>query len=167
MAEEYDEYEELPKSRSQVKREIQELHALGKQLSKLPEKHLLSIPISDKLREAITAARSMKLAALKRQLKFIGGLMLDEDESSIRIALEKAKKPHQDEVNQFHEIEQWRDHLLQGDQELITDLANKFENFERQYVGQLIRNAKKEQANNKSPKSSRLLFKYLSELQAN
>ena len=167
MAEEYDDYEELPKSRSQVKREIQELHALGKQLSQLPEKQLQAIPISDKLREAIATARPMKMAALKRQLKFIGGLMQDEDESSIRIALEKAKKPHNDEVNQFHEIEQWRDHLLQGDQELINDLANKFQNFERQHVGQLIRNAKKEQTNNKSPKSSRLLFKYLSELQAN
>ena len=43
----------------------------------------------------------------------------------------------------------------------------KFEQFERQYVGQLIRNAKKEQTQNKPPKSARLLFKYLSELQQN
>jgi len=167
MIQEIDDYEELPISKSQIKRELQELHALGKQLSQLPEKQLTTIPISDKLREAIAASRKMKLAALKRQLKFIGGLMQDEDEALILAALEKAKKPHRDEVNQFHEIEQWRDHLLQGDQELMNELANKFESFDRQRVGQLIRNAKKEEANNKPPKSSRLLFKYLSELQNN
>jgi ribosome-associated protein len=55
---------------------------------------------------------------------------------------------------------------LEGNQELISELADKFENFERQHVNQLIRNAKKEQTNNKAPKSARLLFKYLSELQS-
>lgn len=165
MEQEYEDYEELGKSKSQIKRELLELHALGKQLTELPDKHLISIPISDRLREAIVAAKKMKLAALKRQLKFIGSLMQDEDEGLIRSALEKAKKPHKEEVEQFHEIEQWRDHLLQGDQDLINDLANKFENFERQHVNQLIRNAKKEHEKNKPPKSSRLLFKYLVELQ--
>lgn len=156
--------DEVPISKSQVKRELQELYELGKQLSQLPEKQLATIPISEKLSDAIAAARHMKLAALKRQLKFIGGLMKDEDELKIRQALEKAKKPHKDEVNQFHEIEQWRDKLLQGDQDLINDLAKKFKDFERQRVRQLIRNARKEQKNNKPPKSSRLLFKYLTEL---
>jgi len=165
MEQDYEDYEEPGKSKSQVKREMLELQALGKKLVELPEKHLLQIPIADKLKEAIVAARSMKLAALKRQLKFIGGLMQDEDEALIRSKLDELKKPHKVEVEKFHEVEQWRDYLLQGDQELMNDLAGKFENFERQYVSQLIRNAKKEQANSKPPKSSRLLFKYLSELQ--
>lgn len=166
MEQDYDEYEELGKSKSQVKREMHELHALGKQLVELPESHFLEIPVSDKLREAVVAAKKMKLAALKRQLKFISGLMQDEDDVAIRAALEKLKRPHKQQVEQFHEVEKWRDSLLEGDQDLITELANKFDNFERQRVGQLIRNAKKEQANNKPPKSARLLFKYLSELQS-
>lgn len=165
MEEDYDDYEVLGKSKSQVKRELQELQVLGKQLVTLPEKHLVHIPVSDKLREAVIAARSMKKIALSRQLKFIGSLMKDEDEALIRTALQKTHKPHKEEVEQFHEVEQWRDYLLRGDQDLLNDLANRFENFERQHVNQLIRNAKKEQANNKPPKSSRLLFKYLAELQ--
>lgn len=166
MEQDYDEYEEFGKSKSQIKRELHELHGLGKQLVGLPDSHFLQVPVSDKLREAVTAARKMKLAALKRQLKFIGGLMQEEDETAIRNALEKIRKPHKQEVEQFHEVEQWRDSLLEGDQELINKLATKFENFERQRVNQLIRNAKKEQVNNKPPKSARLLFKYLSELQS-
>ncbi len=165
MEQEYEDYEEFGKSKSQVKRELLELQALGKQLVALPEKHLINIPVSDRLREAVIAAKSMKKIALSRQLKFIGSLMKDEDEVSIRSALEKTHKPHKDEVNEFHEVEQWRDHLLQGDQDLLNELANKFESFERQHVNQLIRNAKKEKIQNKPPKSARLLFKYLSELQ--
>jgi ribosome-associated protein len=163
MEQEYE--EEFGKSKSQVKREMHALHDLGKALVELPDSHMEQVPVSDKTREAITAAKKMKLAALKRQLKFIGGLMQEEDEVAVRAALEEIRKPHQKEVEQFHEVEQWRDLLLQGDQALFNDLANKFESFERQRVNQLIRNAKKEQANNKPPKSSRLLFKYLVELQ--
>ncbi|MBL1143180.1 MAG: DUF615 domain-containing protein [Proteobacteria bacterium] len=163
---EHDYEEEFGKSKSQIKRELNELHMLGKHLVRLPDKQLCQIPVSEKLKEAIVAAKKMKLTALKRQLKFIGGLMQEEDEELIRSTLEELKKPHKQEVNQFHEVEQWRDHLLQGDQDLINDLSEKFKNFERQRVSQLIRNAKKEQTNNKPPKSARLLFKYLTELQS-
>lgn len=159
-------FEDLPKSKSQVKRDLQELKMLGKQLISLPDKQLLNIPISDKLREALISAKIMKSGALSRQLKFIGSLMQNEDEIAIRSAVDKSQQPHQDEVNEFHEVEQWRDYLLQGDQALLNELADKFEDFERQRVNQLIRNAKKEHKLNKPPKSERLLFKYLAELQA-
>ena len=160
------EIEELPISKSQIKRDLNELKLLGKQLVSLADKQLIYIPVSNKLREAIVAAKSMKHIALSRQLKFIGSLMKDEDESLIRSALEKSKKPHKKEVKEFHELEQWRDQLLQGDQVLFNELADKFESFERQHVNQLIRNAKKEENLSKPPKSARLLFKYLSELQS-
>lgn len=159
------EFDELPKSKSQVKRELQELHVLGRKIFELPEKQLNNIPISEILMEAILAAKTMKHGALSRQIKYIGNLMPNEDEASIRKALDRLQKPHKAEVNAFHTLEEWRDRLLQNDQALINELALKFDKFERQYVGQLIRNAKKEQAQDKSPKSARLLFKYLSELQ--
>lgn len=45
-----DEFEEdLPKSKSQIKREMYELRALGKELVELSSKQLLDIPLSDKL----------------------------------------------------------------------------------------------------------------------
>lgn len=90
---------------------------------------------------------------------------IKEDEVAIRFALDKADKPHKEEVDKLHKLEQWRDNLLQGDQDLFNELLGRFEDFDRQYVNQLIRNAKKEHKLSKPPKSSRLLFKYLSELQ--
>ncbi len=158
---------EQPKSKSQIKRELLELQALGKQLVDLPDKQLINFPISEKLRDAILAAKTMKHGALSRQFKYIGNLMPNEDDASIRKALDKLQQPHRDEVNALHLLEEWRDRLLQSDQVLLDELALKFDEFERQYVGQLIRNSKKEQAQNKPPKSARLLFKYLSELQQN
>lgn len=158
------EIEETAKSKSQIKRELQELKGLGKQLVELPDKQLLGVPISDKLREAIHAAKNMRHGALSRQLKYIGNLMPDEDEALISKALDKLRQSHKEEVNAFHKLEEWRDRLLQGDQDLLDKLAIEIDGFERQYVGQLIRNAKKEHKQNKSPKSARLLFKYLSEL---
>ena len=162
---EQQEFDDLPKSKSQIKRELQELQTLGKQLVELPDKQLINVPISDKLRDAILAAKTMKHAALSRQFKYIGNLMPNEDEAAIRKALDELQRPHKNEVNTFHILEEWRDRLLKGDQSFLDELASKFDKFERQYVGQLIRNAKKEQMLNKPPKSARLLFKYISELQ--
>ena len=159
--------EEDYKSKSQIKRELHALQDLGRQLFELPERQLEHFPVSDNLREAIHTAKSMKAkhGALKRQLKYIGGLMVDEDEVAIHKALDALRNAHQQEVDQFHELEQWRDKLIVGDQDLFEELANKFEQFERQHVSQLIRNARKEQQLNKPPKAARLLFKYLTDLQ--
>jgi len=159
--------QDLPKSKSQIKREMHKLQALGKQLVELSPKQLVDIPLSEKVRDAIVSARTLKHGAIRRQLQYIGSLMPKEDEASIRTMLHKLQQPHKDEVKAFHELEQWRDQLLLGDQDFLNELANKFVNFDRQHVRQLIRNANREQEKNKPPKSARLLFKYLTEMQSN
>ena len=156
--------EEQPKSKSQIKRELRELQALRKQLVELPQKQLVDIPVSDKLRDAVVDAKILRHGAIRRQLQYIGKLMVKEDEASIRSALYKLQQPNKDEVNAFREIEQWRDQLLRDDYDLLDELTNRFTNFDRQHIRQLIRNAKKEQELNKPPKSARLLFKYLTEM---
>lgn len=155
------------KSKSQVKRELQELQALGKQLTNVPNKQLVDFPLSEKLRDAILAAKTMKQGALSRQLKYIGGLMPDEDIDAVRVALNTLNKSHQDEVDQYHQIEIWRDRLLEGDEIVFDELMDSFASFDRQHVNQLLRNAKNEQRLSKPPKSARMLFKYLAEIQEN
>ncbi len=159
--------EEQEKSKSQIKREMHELQALGKQLVGLPHKQLVNIPMSDKLRYAVIAAKTLKRGAIRRQLQYIGKLMPKEDEASIRTALNELQQPHKDEVDALHEIERWRDQLLLGDQGLLNELATRFVNFDRQHITQLIRNATREQEQKKSPKSARLLFKYLIRVKTN
>ena len=91
--------------------------------------------------------------------------MPKEDEASIRTALNELQQPHIEEVDAFHEVERWRDQLLRDDYDLLDELVNRFVNVDRQHVRQLIRNARKEQKQNKPPKSARLLFKYLIDIQ--
>jgi len=155
-----DEFED-EKSKSQIKRELLELKALGRTLISLPVKDLDKLVLPERLYESVVKAQSMSHGALKRETGFIGRLIADEDHETIAANVAKLKQFHQGEVKQFHELEQWRDHLLSGNNDVMTMLHHQLESFDGQYVRQLVRNAAKEAKLNKSPKSARLLFKYL------
>jgi ribosome-associated protein len=155
------------KSKSQIKRELHALHDLGRDLVELPRKALHQIPLTDETREAIVEAKHLKMEALRRKLKHIGKLMRDEDADSIQIALDKLRQPHEKEVSEFHEVEGWRDSLLAGDDAVLEELCGRFVDIDRQHLRQLVRNAKKEEALNKAPKSARVLFRYLKGLVEN
>jgi ribosome-associated protein len=149
------------KSKSQIKREFKAFQDLGKQLVELPKKQLDNIPLSEAMRELIVTAQSLKHGVLNRQIRLIGRRMPEENIESIQQTLAKLQRPHKQAVGELHELEQWRDRLLRGDQTAFDELANKHTDFDRQHASQLIRNAKKELDAGKPPKSSRLLFKYL------
>jgi len=134
---------------------------LGRTLISLPVKDLDKLVLPERLYESVVKAQSMSHGALKRETGFIGRLIADEDHETIAANVAKLKQAHQGEVKQFHELEQWRDHLLSGNNDVMTMLHQQLESFDGQYVRQLVRNAAKEAKLNKSPKSARLLFKYL------
>lgn len=156
---------ELVKSKSQMKREMQALRDLGKELVDLPVSVLKKIDLSEAVYEAVTLAQGLKREALRRQLQHIGKLLREEDEAATRQALAQIAQPQRDEVRALHEIEHWRDRLINGDDEIINQLVERFPAAERQQLRTLVRNARKESELDKPPKSSRLLFKYLKELQ--
>lgn len=153
------------KNKSQEKRRMLALRALGERLVALGNSELEVMPLPQPLRDAVDAARKYKRTALQRQYKYIEGLMRDVDVDAIRQALDKQARPHREAVQVFHEVEQWRDRLLAGDDALLDDLPIRFEHADRQRLRQLVRNARKERETDKPPKSARLLFAYLSELQ--
>lgn len=160
-----DEWED-EKSKSQVKRELLALKDLGKELLKLPVKDLNKLNLSERLYEALLKAQDMQKGALKRQVATIGGLMVHEDYNQIKENLDKIRQEHNGQVKQFHQLEQWRDELLSGDKEVMSVLRSQFDSFDMQHVRQLVRNANKEAAAEKPPKSSRILFKYLQQCQS-
>ncbi len=152
------------KSKSQVKRELMALQKLGKDLIEMKGKGLNDLPLSDVMRNAILHARTLTRGALKRQLQFIGGLMVREDVEAITKQLNNQLQPIKQEVDAFHQVESWRDGLIAGEVGLLDELIDQYEKLDRQYLTQLIRNAKKEREQQKTPKSARLLFDYLSSL---
>ena len=158
--------DEGQKSKSQIKREMQALRDLGVELITLPPSRLEQLPLSPQLQEAVIAARGFKKEALRRQVQHIGGLLREEDAEAIRQALQALRQPHRKEVQAFHEVEQWRDRLLAGDDACLEEVVTRFDQVDRQHLRQLVRNARKEQERGSAPKSARSLFRYLAELQA-
>lgn len=155
------------KSKSEVKRELLELKDLGKELIALPVKDLNKLDLTERLMDAVLKAQPMTHGALKREIGRVGKIMVDEDYEQIQTNLKKIKQAHNGEVKQFHLLEQWRDELIAGDKEVMNVLVGTFTDLDIQYLRQLIRNAQKETKQEKTPKSARLLFKYLQEQQAN
>ena len=160
------EYAERP-NKTRLKLVTQHQHNLGKQLTQLNLNQLDNIPLSVYFKNAILATKKLKKGALKRQLKYISALMGEEDVPAIETALQQQNLPDQQAVAVLHQIEQWRDQLISGDKRLLNQLIQQFPRLEPQYINQLIRNALREQKQNKTPKSARVLFRYLKELEQN
>ncbi len=156
-------YKERP-NKTQLKRDMKALHDLGRKLVELAPSKFSEITLSERMHDAIFLAKKLKKAALQRQLRFISSIMVEEDVETILLQLKQIALPQQQETDAFHELEKWRDKLIAGDNDLIHELVETL-NADRQHLRQLVRNASKEAQLNKPPKSSRLLFKYLKELQ--
>ena len=152
---------EFEKSKTQVKQELNALKELGRALIALPVKDLQKLDLSEALYDAILSAQSMSKGALKRQVGYIGGLIANSDHEAINTKLQQLKQPHQGQVKQFHQLEQWRDRLLSGENEVYAELIHAFDDFDVQHVRQLVRNAQREAKQDKPPKSARQLFQYL------
>jgi ribosome-associated protein len=167
MDDEYEEgfeYAERP-NKTQIKRELKVIHDLGVTLVDLDDTSLVALALSDNLLAEIKATQAMQKTALKRQLKRLAGLLREENVEQIQNDLERLKQPHRKEVETFHQLERWRDALLAGDKAVMDELFQQIPGFDGQYIRQLVRNANKEKAQNKPPKSARLLFQYLKDNQ--
>ncbi len=151
-------------NKTQLKREMKALHDLGRELVELPISKFDQLTLSERMIDALMQAKKLKKSALQRQLRYISGIIKEEDTDTIRQQLERMALPRQQAKDAFHEVENWRDRLLAGDNELINELLEKYAQADRQHIRQLVRNAAREAQNNKPPKSSRLLFQYLKEL---
>lgn len=161
-----DELEEGP-SKTEIKRQMLALQALGEKLTRLKDKELARIPIEDdRLMEAILESRNIRSNnARKRHLQFIGKLMRDIDPTPIENALEALHKPAKVANEKFHELEGLRDDVLAAGVNGVEKIMAKWPDADRQQLRQLVLQAQREKKNNKPPAASRKLFRYLRELQ--
>jgi ribosome-associated protein len=152
---------DLPKSKSQRKRDMTELQDLGAELEALPKDRLARVPMPEALSDAILAARKITShEGKRRQMQFVGKVMraLDDDEvAAIRAALEGFKGTSKAETAKLHLIERWRDLLLADDANL-TKFLGEHPDVDVQSVRNIIRNARKEKELTKPPKYYRELF---------
>ncbi|WP_253283421.1 ribosome biogenesis factor YjgA, partial [Cedecea davisae] len=74
------------------------------------------------------------------------------------------KNRHNQQVSLFHKLEALRDRLVEEGDEAMAEVLRLYPQADRQQLRVLIRNAQKEKAANKPPKSYRQIFSYLREL---
>lgn len=164
MTEHFDDNSDLEhdKSKSQVKKELLELTALGERLSKLPKQHWLDLPISNTLKHALNEVSKINHhTGLKRHIKYIGKLLRNEDVEAIEQQLILDNQQHTLEVQREKLCEHWRNRLLAEGDAATFELLQITSNLDRQQLRQLVRNASKEQQLNKPPKYQRELYRYL------
>lgn len=153
------------KNKTKIKRDIKALHVIVKDLIQLPLGKLKKLPLDEDSLAEIILAKDLKREALRRKKMRLVKLLALLDVDAIKHALVVLHQPEREAVDAMHQLEQWRDALIEGDKALLEQLITRFEGIDRQYLRQLIANAKKERERNKPPKSSRLIYRYLSELQ--
>lgn len=156
-------------SKSQLKREMTALQKLGEALVEAPRDRVKKVPMPDDVLEAIlTCQQISNHEGRRRQLQYVGKKMrtLTEDEVAIiQKTVDGWRGTSKAEAAALHAIERQRDRLLTDDKAL-TDLYSQYPSLDLQHVRTLIRNARKEQADNKPPKAYREIFQLLKTLQA-
>jgi len=138
-------------SKTQKKKEAEELQRLGLKLNNLSVQQLKHIEIPKNLKTALIEGKSITSnIAGRRHRQFIGALMRDVDPESISLALLQADNENHVESEAAKESRVWIDKLLTGDPVKMEALLYKFPGLERQRLRQLVRNIKKEEPGTKS-----------------
>ena len=150
-------------SKSQVKRDMLALQALGTEIVELTDAKFASIApiLPEKLRIATTDARSISAhGGRKRQLQYIGRLMRQVDPEPIRDALAVWKRHSREQAVELHQLENWRERLI-AEEGALAEYVAAHPGTDTQRLRALIRNTREEKARNKPPKSYRELFRLL------
>ena len=154
-------------NKTQIKKEIAVLLALGEEISTLPSAQITALGLPEKLEMLIREIAKMpRKAARKRQLKFIAQQFY-KMESLVEPIFEKLatfKNQSGHAVREHHYVEKWRERLLTEGHDALTELLDEQPQADRQQLRQLVRNAQKELAAEKPSKSSLLLYRYLKTL---
>src|SRR5512134_938568 len=154
---------DLPPSKSQRKRDMHALQALGAELVKLRRDQLQRIELPDELREAVEFARRVTShEGRRRHMQYLGKLMRQVDADAIRAAIARATGESRAAVALMHLAERWRDRLLEDDAAL-TEFVAAHPAADVQWLRATIRAARRESVIQQGPRHARELYRWLHE----
>lgn len=151
-----------PVSKSQKKRQANALQAFGMELIQLNESKLLTLPLGDKLHKAIIDAKSIRShEAKRRQAQLIGKLMRASDFEAIQSAYQRLLDEGKALTSHFHEIELWRDKLIQEGKETLAEFIALYQPEDIQQLQHMIKKAKQDTLKEHNTGGAKALFRYL------
>lgn len=154
---------DAPVSKTQMKKRMLALQALGESLIALPASQYDALDLPAELRDAVDAARGMtKRGALHRQRQFIGKVMRRIDAAPIEAALERLQGQDRHAARDFHRIEGLRDRLLADDGDAaFGETCEAFPRINRQQLRHKLRAARREATTGAPRGAGRALFRFL------
>jgi ribosome-associated protein len=147
-------------SKSQQKKAMDRLQAIGEQLAELSANQLKKLPISEELREALLFLSTLKSNEAKRRHKqLIGKLMRHENEDALLQALNQRQQP-----NLERQLSLWVERLMTQGENAVNEAVRQYPAAERHPMRQALRAALYEQEHNPTEtKAKQRLFTYLRE----
>ncbi|WP_131795622.1 ribosome biogenesis factor YjgA [Fluoribacter gormanii] len=151
-----------PVSKSQKKRDADFLQKMGVKLIDLSLSKLELLPLPENLYKAIIDAKSIRShGAKRRQAQLIGKLMRAAEHEEILAAYERLLEEDSAVTASFHEIELWRDRLINEGKEALTAFIESYHPEDVQHLRQLIKKAVDDQQKEKNTGAAKALFRYL------
>ncbi|KTD69498.1 MULTISPECIES: ribosome biogenesis factor YjgA [Legionella] len=151
-----------PVSKSQKKREADFLQKTGVKFIDLSLAKLDLLPLPENLYKAIVEAKAIKShGAKRRQAQLIGKLMRAADYEEILAAYERLLEEDSAVTASFHEVELWRDRLINEGKDALTAFIEAYQPEDVQHLRQLIKKAVDDQQKEKNTGAAKALFRYL------
>lgn len=145
-----DEWQDDPPSKSQRKRDAREFLDVAEQLGRDSDAVINALPLPDGLRAAVNTLRGISAhGARKRQLHYLAKLLRKDPETTddVRQALDLQSANSNQQNRQFHDLEAWRDRLIdpsdQVTRDAVTEFAEQYPATDIQSLRQLVRTCRK------------------------
>jgi len=151
-------------SKTQRKKEMHALQALGAALVELGEAQLDALELPEGLAQAVREAKRIRShEGRRRQMQYIGRLMREIDAVPIRARLDALGGQSAAAAAHHRRLEALRERLI-GDDGALTDYVASHAGADLQELRTLIRNARREQEEGRPPRAYRELFRLLKAL---
>ena len=152
--------EDSIKSKTQLKKEADDIQQFGIEISNLPNHKIKELSLSDEIIEAIIFYKEIKKnSAKRRQAQFLGKLLRDFDLSNVTQEMDTLKAFSRLQVKFEYEAELWRDKLI-NDQSALNEFINEFQP-DLTNLNQTINAARKEFQSDKKSKNYRNLYRII------
>ncbi|MFO7649005.1 MULTISPECIES: ribosome biogenesis factor YjgA [Halomonas] len=149
-------------SKSQLKREMHALQALGEAIIAMTPAERARFPLSDDMLAAVEeTSRVRSHEGRRRHMQYVGKVMRREDLEAIKAVYAEIEQETLRRDHAFHRLEKWRDRLLEEGDAAVEAFIADFPDVDRQALRQLIRNAQRERERGKPPASARKLFRLI------
>jgi len=154
-------------SRSELKRQADDYHQLGRTIMELSKNQLKKIPMSEDLAAAVALANRIRHTkeGFRRQMQFVAKVLRASDVDEIRKSLEQFKNRDKRAEVEASKLTKLRDRMITNGDDEINKFVEEKPSADRQKFRQLVRQAAKEHKAEKPGKGYKALFQYIKECQ--